>query len=133
MTLVASHPHVAVSLLGNNGRTHNVRFTFVPQLGSCTLPISFADMKEATACDWPNVALIGPNGGEVIGYLHLKMSYRSHSNLGRNVRARPRSMSVPDCVVATLSCAAGGVSRLRAAGCSNNHPTALPSSFASPA
>jgi len=54
------------------------------QLGSCTLPISFADMKEATACDWPNVALIGPNGGEVIGYLQLKMSYRSHSNLGRN-------------------------------------------------
>ena len=56
------------------------------QLGTGTLPISFTEMKEAGVYEFPNVELIGPNGGEVIGYLHLKLTYRTHSRLGRNVR-----------------------------------------------
>jgi len=54
------------------------------ELGSALLPVSFVEMKEATVRDEPNVPLIGPNGGEVIGYLHLKMQYFTHSDLGRN-------------------------------------------------
>lgn len=49
-------------------------------------------MKESQWRDFPNVALIGPNGGEVVGYLHVKLNYRTHSQLGRYVRPpRPES------------------------------------------
>ena len=55
------------------------------QLGTGAITVSFEDMKEALACDYPNVALIGPNGGEVVAYVHLKLTYRTHSDLGRDV------------------------------------------------
>ena len=54
------------------------------ELGTGTIAVSFEDMKEALPCDYPNVALIGPNGGEVVAYVHLKLTYRTHSDLGRD-------------------------------------------------
>lgn len=57
------------------------------QVGSGMLDVSFIEMKEAMWRDFPNVALLAPNGGEVVGYLHLKLNYHTHSNLGRYVSA----------------------------------------------
>lgn len=65
------------------------------QVGSGTLDVSFVELREATWRDFPNVALLGPNGGEVVGYLHLKLNYRTHSTLGRYVRASLRAQAWP--------------------------------------
>ena len=59
------------------------------QEGIGELDVSFAEMKEASWRDFPNIALMHPETRELVGYLHLKLNYRTHSQLGRYVRAAP--------------------------------------------
>ena len=56
-------------------------------VGKGELEISFQELKEGRMKDEPNIALFD-KVGDIVGYVHLKMSYRTHSKLGRQEAAK---------------------------------------------